>query len=320
MDKSFSFKNMTKMEKITALKRLGIIVFGNLLLAFATSIFLFQCDIVSGGLAGIGIIIQNVFHISESIVVFVLQWLLFLTGWITLGKKFALETLIATIIYPLGLLFFTEVVSPENFEFLRLVSNSEETTRLVAALVGGALVGLGVALNLVGGGSTGGLDILSIILNKITHIKTSAWVFIIDSTIIIIGIFAIPNSGLFNGLIGVISAFTCSLVIEIIFSKQNNCYIANIISTKWEIINKYIQDDMKRGATIVPVQGGYQFNEYRMVYVAFSRNEQNALLQFIAKCDPSAFVTIVRAHEITGEGFKKMPKNIKKAREGKKNG
>lgn len=303
----FFKKGISRKERIAILKRFSAIIFGNIILAFGTAIFFLQCDIVAGGLSGIGIVVKSLFNFDEDVTIFILQWVLFFIGFAFLGKRFAFETLIATIVFPLATMLFTRVITPDTISFLRLANDN--TTRLLAAIFGGVLTGVGVAMNMVGGGSTGGVDILAILLRKITRIKTSIWVFVIDASIIILGmIFSGGNEPLFAGMIGILAALMCSLIVEIFFSKQNNCYVANIISPQWEKINKYIQDDMKRGATIIPVQGGYQFNEYRMVQVAFARKEQSDLLLYISEVDPNAFVTIVRAHEINGEGFMDLPK------------
>lgn len=296
---------------IKILTRFLIIAIGNLLLAFGTSIFLVQCNIVAGGLSGLGILFQKFLPVDVTMAI--LQWAMFFLGWFLLGKKFALQTLVATIIYPLGVAFFTRIIGYNNIDLLRFSQISEgvfsESTLLIASMFGGAICGIGVAMNMIGGGSTGGLDILALLLHKVTKIKTSFWMFVIDAAIILAGAFFVnSDDAFFHLLVGVLCAFICAMVLELMFARQNNCYVAQIISKNWKEINKYIHDDLGRGSTILTVEGGYRYQEYRMIQVAFSQNERLLLLNAIATIDNKAFVTCFQAREINGEGFRSLPK------------
>ncbi len=306
-------KKLTKEDIKQIAWRLFIIISGNLLLAFGTAIFLVQCDIIAGGLSGIGIITSSLGWLSVDITVLILQWGFFLLGWLVLGKKFAFQTLIATIVYPIGITVFTRVISYQNIELLRFSVDAlgafSETSLLIASIFGGALCGIGVALNIMGGGSTGGLDILALLLNKVTKIKTSFWMFVIDASVIVIGVFIVnQNNAFLHLLIGILCAFICAVVVELVMAKQNNCYIAEIISEKWKDINRFVQEEMGRGTTIVDVKGGYQFQDYKMIKVAFSEEEQLTLLNEISEIDKDAFVICCQAHGINGEGFTSLPK------------
>lgn len=310
------WKKYTKKEWKDFLSRTLLVILGNLFLAFGTVNFLLQCDIVSGGMAGLAIIIQN--FLPASITITILQWVFFFLGWIFLGKRFAFQTLVSTIFYPAFVILFENFFSYHNIPILRLGTEAgfSETTILVAGIVGGLFVGLGIGLSLLGGGSTGGFDIISILIAKWTNTKNSLWIFLVDAIIIILGLAFVERSdnGFFYMLIGVLSSLMSSIVIEIVSSKRNDRVMMTIISTKWEEINHYIIQDMERGSTLSTVHGGYQENEYRQIVTVVSNLEEQSLLSKISEIDETAFVTTIPVHAVNGEGFDKFPEKKKKFR------
>ena len=170
---------MTALEKKFFFKNLFQIIFGCICLAFGTAIFLTTLNIVAGGLSGIAIIIQ--FFIGDKffggqsidIFVFVLTWALWILGLLLVGKKFAIKTLVASIVYPLALSLFLRV--PAFIQLADMIAYYGMETKeaavpignlLICGIFGGVFIGLGVALNFSGGGSTGGVDVFIAILHK----------------------------------------------------------------------------------------------------------------------------------------------------------
>ena len=154
-----------------------IIILGNTMLAIATSIFILPFSIDNGGLSGFSVILERWF--DPAIVIFVLNWVLFAVGFIFLKKDFALKTLLSTIVYPLvvNLLHFTNSAQ-------YIVKDLNDP--LLASIIAAILVGVGLGLVYKVGGSTGGLDVISLILKKYYKIKLSISTFIIDTIIITI--------------------------------------------------------------------------------------------------------------------------------------
>ena len=172
---------------------------------------------------------------------------------------------------------------------------------ILAAIFGGALVGAGVALGFSGNGSTGGLDVLSALLAKHTDIKQDVSGFIFDAILVIIGIIVFKNIP--SGLIGVLSAFACSLSVQYIYVSLNTFVIVDIISDKTIDIQNYIHNHLGHASTVVDVVGGYSGENKKMIKVVIYHEEQNDLRQFVANVDPKAFVSFTTAKAINGEGF-----------------
>lgn len=319
---------MSKISKIFSKRTLYngfFLLIGSILIAFGTSIFLTKLKIVSGGLSGIGIIIDsfvkefNPNFQSIDICVFVLTWILWIIGFIFLGKEFALKTLFSSLVYPLALAAFLRIELFQKFADVVAGDGQNVGYILLCAIFGGSFVGAGVALTFVGGGSSGGVDILYFIVEKYLHIKQSISSFALDSIIILSSMFLIKDN-IINSLCGIISSFLCAIMIEFIYIGSQTSYQVDIISDKWEEINTYVQDILKRGATIIPAKGGYKKEERIILRVVFDKSQLNHIKAFIAEVDPKAFVTFTQTNAVYGEGFKTYHEVEAKNKKSRKNG
>ncbi len=284
------------------IKKIMLIIFGSLLLSLASSFFYIPYNIVSGGISGIAIILNkvivtNISFLNEEFYVLVLEWIFFILGLFALGKKFSLQTLCATIVYPIGVYLFSFIYN--NVELFQMEATSINC--LIAAIFGGLLTGVGCGLTFLGGGSTGGVDIPNLIIYKYFKVKVSYGSFVIDSLIIILGIFVIQKFDV--ALIGIIAAFITALAIEKVFIGGKSTFMAYIVSPKYEEINEYIISKMERGATLLYAEGGYSRNDVKVIQVCFDFKEYYILKSAILAIDKNAFITICKAHEVKGYGF-----------------
>ena len=299
---------MTKKEKMSLVRNSLQIIMGTLILAIGQVLFIEQCSLVTGGLASIGNIINKFFpsQYTVSITVVILNILCFLVGSIFIGKTFAAQTLLSTLFYTLLYPVISALMSNNLLPFLQF-NEMNDLNLLLAGLFGGVISGIGIGICMGAGGSTGGVDVFAILISKLTRIKVSILVFIIDGTIVLLGfIFVKPDFVYF--LICVLSSFCCSASLEFVFTRKNNCYVIDIISKEWKAINDFIIINLERGSTIVNVQGGYKFEDYRMIQAAISRDQYTQLIDKISEIDQSAFVIVSSAREVNGEGFQNLPK------------
>jgi len=303
---------MLRLQKI---KDISFIALGSVIIAISTGFFLVPANIINGGLAGIAIILNAVWNIPVDVTVGVLSVFLFFVGLILLGWKFSLNTLVATLVYPAALSLLLRVFpsNPIGFDF------DNDFHLLLAGIFGGSILGFGVAITFLFGGSTGGVDVFYFIMKKYFDIKQSITSFVIDAGIIITGMFVI---GVINGLNGILSAFASALVIEIVFIGLSSSYLGMIISTKWREINHFILHELERGSTLIEVKGGLTEADYRMIQVGFDRKELNALKEFVATTDPKAFAIFTNVKSINGYGFEPFPMrfNARMSQNKKKNG
>ena len=310
----------TKKEWRIAILKIIIIVVGTFLVAFGNVAFLVPLDINAGGLNGIAIIFRFFANESNKVLVYNLAVdisaiVLWLVGLLFIGKEFALKTLVATIVFPIANWLFTACpyVSNSLAFFGDLVKTAPDNigptagNYLMGGIFGGVIVGAGVAITFVGGGSTGGVDILTFMFEKYLKIRQSIASFIIDGTIVTVGLLILlsfNNSLLLPCLSGIISAFISAVVIEAIYNSSQSSYQVDIISTKWEEISAYAQTELERGTTIIHAKGGYEGADRIVLRIVFDKRQYNKIRSFIAHVDPKAFVTYTRTNAVFGEGFK----------------
>lgn len=299
--------NSTKDELLAQLKNLLLVIVGTLVLAFGCAIFVVPFNLVTGGVTGISIIINALTggaFLPIDAVIAIITWSLFFLGLIFLGWDFAIKTLASTIIYPPMISLFLRLVSPEVLGgiFDLTTSSHANIALIISALFGGLCVGTGCALTFLGGGSTGGVDIFAFIICKFfKKWKSSTVIFIIDATTVILGLFVIKD--LILTLLGVISAWIAAMVIERMFIGGGQAFTAQIVSGKHEEINLAIRDEVRRTTTMFVAHGGYSGEPKTVLSVTFTMRQYAALMKVIKRIDPTAFVSISRAHEINGEGF-----------------
>lgn len=205
-------KIRTSREKI---KSLALIVFGTLTLALGCAAFLIPFELVCGGITGLAIVISELIKGGVEgieIGITALSWIAFFIGLFFLGKSFALKTLLSTALYPVFISVFLHLGADGAFSFLLHYLWGLP----LAATVGGALVGIGCALSFIGGGSTGGVDILALVIEKkASRMKLSKILLFIDSAIILMGALVISDAAL--SLFGILSALTSALAVELVF-------------------------------------------------------------------------------------------------------
>ena len=295
--KSENFKSL--------IKNIGLTVLGTVILALGGAIFIIPFDLVTGGMSGIAIVVNNIIpSISVNLIITVLSWGLFFAGWIILGKHFALQTLISAIVYPIAISLFSILVNPDILGGLFYLKGSAhaDIAIIIATVFGGFLSGTGCAVTFWGGGSTGGTDIIAFAVCKVFKKLRSSYVFFaVDAAVIIAGMLVIKD--LTVTLLGFIAAFVAALAIDKIFVGGSQALIAQIISNNCQEINRQVINRLKRTTSLINITGGYSGEPKQMLMVSFTVRQYTELKNIINQTDKNAFVTVHRAHEINGEGW-----------------
>ncbi len=299
-------RTFTRAELLHELKNIVLIILGSAILGFGTGIFIVPFDLVSGGVSSLAIIVEHLlpFSVSVDVYVTVITWLLFFLGLITLGKNFALKTLISAIVYPIAFSLSSRLCSPDvlNGFFYLQGSSYQDISILLAALFGGILVGAGCAITFLGGGSTGGVDVIAFLICKIfRRLKSSVVIFVVDAAVIVGGMFIIGD--LVISLLGICSAFICAIMIEYVFLGSSKSFVAQVISEKADEINQAIIEELDRSTTIIPSFGGYSGQPKKVLLVSFTIRQYSDVISLVTRIDKRAFMIISPAHEVNGEGW-----------------
>ena len=299
---------LSKNEVWNQARNIILVIVGTVILAFGTAVFLLPFNLIAGGMSGLAIVIDEILPFDEvltvDVLITILTWSLFLLGFLIFGKGFAAKTLISAIVYPIGTTLFLKLTEPDVLGGLFCLRASEytELPLILAATVGGALVGVGCAITFFSGGSTGGTDIIAFILCKIfKRLKSSTAMFLTDVTIVLLGVFLTQN--LVLSLLGIVSAMIIAFVIDKIFLGGTSAFVAQIVTDYGDEVNRAIIDEANRTTTIFEVKGGYSGKDKKMLTITFSMRYYTQLMDIVHRVDPAAFITVWRAHEIRGEGW-----------------
>ena len=289
-------------------KNLALVVLGTLILSFATAVFLVPFQLITGGISGISLVLDAIIPwelVTTDLLITVLTWAFFFLGLIFLGKEFALKTLVSAIVYPLGTALFGLLVNPDVLGgFFCLAGNPHgpEVALILAPVISGVCVGTGCAITFLGGGSTGGVDVLVFLLCKLfRRLKSSHVFFLVDATTIVCGMFV--KGDMILSLLGILSAFLAATMIDKVFLGASRSFIAQIITEKANEINDAIIHKIDRTTTMFVGVGGYSGKEKRMLMVSFTMRQYSELFAVVNAIDPEAFITVHAAHEISGEGW-----------------
>ena len=301
---------LSKKDIFHIAKNISLVILGTIVLAFGVAIFILPMNIVSGGISGMAIILELLLpfeFITIDIIVFALTWLLFFAGLFILGRAFALKTLISTIVYPFAVSLFLKLVNPGVLGGFFYLAGYEhgDLALILSASVGGVFVGLGCALTFMGGGSTGGVDIIAFSICKLfKKLKSSVVIFVIDAVIVVLGMVVLKD--MIISLLGILSAFVAAVMVDKVFLGGRAAFMANIITDKFEEINAQIIERLDRTTTIVDARGGYTNEGKKVLLVSFDMSQYAQLLAIVGKIDPRAFVIVHRVHEVSGEGWMEL--------------
>lgn len=300
--------------------KIFLIIIGTLIMAFGNIAFLKPMNINSGGINGVGVIVmhfiedQTAKDIAYNIVTYALTIGLWFVGFFFVSRKFAFKTLIASVVYPLATTLFTLVPGPKDLingivEILVGIDDAASVgTYILFGMISGTTVGFGVGITFLGGGSSGGVDVLSFLMEKYLNIKESVASFFVDGCIITSGLIILcvadANKYLLPCLTGILSVALTSIMIDLVYVNFNIVYQCDFISSEWEKISRYAQDVLGRGTTIIPIKGGYKLEDKYMVRCVLSRGQYNSMKAYLSKVDPKAFFTVAQTRTVFGEGFK----------------
>lgn len=271
------------------------VIAGNLTLAIGVAWFILPNNVLTGGLAGIAIALEPIIHMEPELVINILTVVLFILGSLILGKKFAMKTIISTILYPLSLSLLTFI--SQRY----IPQDTFQMDAYLATIYGGALMGIGIGCVFRTGASTGGMDIPPLIINKYTHVPLPTLVLIVDALTVLLGA---AVYGLQAALTGILSVWVSSYMINrTMMLGGHDARNVMIVSNKYDEIMNQVHDLLERGTTILQAEGGFSKTNKPVLMVVISKKQMPKLQHMISHIDPEAFVIVMEAKEVQGLGF-----------------
>jgi len=302
---------------LTSIKEYALITLGILAYTFGWITFLIPHNLIGGGVTGISSIIQYATGIKIGYSYFVLNGALLIAGFFILGKGFSSKTIYAIILASVCLNVGQGLIPDDIIEILSL-----ENGKLMCTIMGGILAGIGIGMSMSQGGSTGGTDIIALIVNKYRNVSPGRMILTLDVFIILSSIFFpsyMPDGTLMpwadkitTVVYGLILVVITGNVVDLYLSGSRQSVQLFIFSKKYAEIADAITNDFHRGVTILDGEGWYTKTGVRVVMVITRKTDLNTLLRYINMVDPDAFISVASITGVYGKGFDTFKGNKKK--------
>lgn len=292
--------------------RNATIVLASILLAVAYNIFLLPMNLQNGGVTGVAMIIAAVYERyldsadqmtgmasliarlltplkNTGLVILLLNLPIFILGFVKLGKKFVAKSVLSVVVTSLAM------------QLVPIHMVTEDA--MLAAVFGGAIIGIAIGLVLRAGGSTGGFDIIGVVLTQRREFPLGELIFALNAVVVSISGFTF---GWETALYTLVIIFVSSKVIDMLHTRHIKLTLM-IITTRGEELRRRLIEALFRGVTVIEVEGGYSHKKRKMLIMVISRIELEDVKQIIREIDPTAFVNITQTREVMGLFYKDSP-------------
>lgn len=267
------------------------IFFGSFLISAGLYFFLIQHDIAAGGVSGFSVVLSNIFPVlSVGVTNAVLNVLIMSLGVIILGFDFAKKSIFASLILSLFIIIFERV-------FPNVILTND---KIINIIFGAITMSLGLAIVFYNGSSTGGTDLIASVLNKLTGIPIHISMFLADFVVVTSSMIVF---GVELGLYAVLTIMIQSIGIDYFIQGFGRKIAILVISDKYEEINKLIISKHKKGVTLLKAEGGYSYDDKKVVMTVTPFRMYPKIREEIINVDKKAFIFTYQVSEVLGEGF-----------------
>ena len=277
----------------------SLIVVGTFIMAAGFVFFITPYKIVPGGVYGISIVLHHMFGTPVGLVALAFDIPLTILGVRILGPRFGIKTVVG---------FVLTAVFVDLLTWIYGESPLVEGDPLLSSIFGGVLVGLGLGLIFKSKATSGGSDIVAMITSKYTKLPLGQLMIAVDSVIVLVGLVAFHDWKI--PLYSLIVIFITGRVIDLVLQGVSYDKTLFIISSKPQELRDKIINDLNRGGTFIPGRGMYNNQERTLIYTVVNRREMAMLQEFVHQIDPQAFMTVINANEILGNGFTSLREKV----------
>lgn len=279
----------TKLSPLGIFQRIILIILGAVLAGVALEVFLIPNSIIDGGITGISIMGAHITHIPLGVFLFVFNLPFLIAGYKSIGKTFALSTLLGVV-----------TLSVTTSLLHHVKAFTDET--LLATVFGGILLGIGVGIVIRSGGTTDGTEVVAIMVSKKTP-------FSVGQMVMFINLFILGSAGLVfgwdNAMFSLITYFIAFKVMDLTIEGFDESKSIWIISDNYREIGEAIVSRLGRGVTFLNGEGGYSGDSKQVIFTVVTRMEEAKLKSIVTELDPAAFLAVGNIHDVRGGRFKK---------------
>jgi Uncharacterized conserved protein len=284
-------------------KTYALIVLGTFIMSIGYVVFVSPLKLAPGGVYGIAIILHHLFNFPIGLSGICLDIPLLVIGTLWLGPKFGAKTIVGVITLPAFISLWEKIYGYEPLISLPgQPMTPDPAANFIVALCGGVIIGIGLGLIFKTRATSGGSDIIAMIIAKyVKHIPLGTLLIIVDSTIVLAALVAFKDwtIPLYSWLIIYVTGIVMDRVIVGFHSNK----VVLIVSDYYDEIRQHIFDELDRGGTFLNGEGMYNNDEKKIIFTSISRKQLPVLVHFVHEIDPKAFVSILDASETLGNGF-----------------
>ncbi|MBQ4478377.1 MAG: YitT family protein [Bacteroidales bacterium] len=286
-------EKLTYKQVVNGIQRWFFITLGLAIFAFAWCAFLLPSQLMGGGVSGIASLLYFALKIPVGISTMVINVLLVVTAYRILGFKFSLNTIICTVI-----------VSAFFAIFQSMFVNPIVDDKLLCALAGSMISGVGIGIAINYGGNTGGTDIIILVINQFRNVSYGRMSLLMNVIIIGCSYFIVQSVDCL--IYSYVAMVGTSAVSDMVIEGYRQTYQMMVFSKKTEEISERINQELHRGATLLKGQGSYTKEEKEVLLVIAHREDKHHIIRIIKEVDDSAFVSIAKTSGVFGKNFDRL--------------
>ena len=297
-----------KLNKVlTVLWDYLLMTLGSLVFCMAWTSFLIPNGLASGGLTGLCTIIQYGTGIPVGLSYPIINVILLILGFLILGKGFGFKT-----IYVIGLTSVLFDVLPNFPQFEVLMDE-----KFLVALVGAVLESIGIGIVLLRGGSTGGTDIIAMVINKYWPVSPGR-VYLFTDLFIISTLMFVPDKGFVDLIYAMVVMLGFSFGVDYVLLGNKSSVQILVFSARYNEIADHIINEVRRGVTALQSVGWYSQKESKVLLIIARKHQMNEVINEIKSIDKKAFISVSTAMSVFGEGFEEVKSGIKLKKDNRK--
>ena len=290
---------ITASSVASAIKEYLIMTFGMFLYAFGWVACIIPAGGMGGGATGLSMLLNHVFPaLSIGTFVFIINILLLAVAGFIVGWNFGIKTIFCITVLSVAMDSWGYIL-PENI--LAIYTQHIDSHNILLVILGAVIAGSGVAICFSQGGSTGGTDIVAMIINKYRSISYGRIIFVLDFMIIASSL--LVGFSIDAAIYGYIMTLVFGYTVDMILAGNKQSSQVFIVSRHYRDITTALNNDLGRGVTLIESEGGYTHTQSKMVMVVCNRRETAQILKFVREIDPQAFMTVCSVMSVYGRGF-----------------
>ncbi|MFK5856242.1 MAG: YitT family protein [Bacteroidota bacterium] len=290
-----AFIQKDKIFSLRWIKNYSMILIGAFIMASGYVLFITPYKIVPGGVYGISIVLHYILGTPVGMMALAFDIPLTLIGIKVLGPRFGVKTVVG---------FMATAIFMDTLTYFYGSEPLVVGDALLSSIFGGLFIGVGLGLIFKAKATSGGSDIVAMMIGKYTKMPLGQLIIIVDSAIVLVGLIAFDDWKI--PLYSLIVIFITGKVVDVILEGMSYDKVLFIISDKSIEIRDKIVNDLNRGGTFLSGEGMYKRDEKSIIFTVVSRREMSMLREYINHIDPNAFVTAINSNEILGNGFRSL--------------